>query len=117
MAPNDEQAKLEALRTKILDNLSSMGDTLASSDDVSLEALMAIAHSTGNVTILEKALQKVQDIENGSDKADALLGLLDEVELRLSEQEIGEEEQPSDAVGATPVKEQQPELTERPAEN
>lgn len=115
MALTDEHARLEALRANILDSLSSMADLLADSDDVSLEALMAIARSTGNVQILEKVLQKTQSLEDSSDKADALLGLLDEVELRLLEDEPDQEQQSTDGDNSNLADAEKPEPTEPPA--
>jgi hypothetical protein len=85
--------KLDQLRNQILDNLVSMSDQLAVSDNISYDALIALGRSTGKPEFLEKAYQKINSIEDQSEKADAFLDLLDEVEVQLSESTDNQENQ------------------------
>ena len=93
--PDDTNQKLEQLRTKILDDLAGMSDQLVSNDTIGFETLLAIARSTGKIVLLEKALQRAETIENASDKAGALLDVLDEVDFQLNLAETPERDDTS----------------------
>jgi len=88
MENEQSTATLQALKSKILDDLGGMTDQLVGNDIIGFDALFAIARNTGNVELLGKALEKCEAITDQSDKADALLELLGEVEMRLATDDI-----------------------------
>ena len=107
-----DRQKLEDLKSKILGDLTAMSDQLVDNDDVGFEALLALGRSTGNVNFLEKALKKAETMDDSLSKSDALLDLLDEVEIGLRQPPEPEadqsEEEPSEEASSEP---------EEPAEN
>ena len=84
MTPQESVDKLEAIREQILNNLTGMTDQLVDDNNLGFDALVAIARATGKVDMLEKALKKCEAIEDPLDKTNALLELLNEVEVRLA---------------------------------
>jgi hypothetical protein len=109
MAP-DNTKKLEELRTKIIDDLGAMSDELAGNDAVSVDALVSIARTTGRPELLEKAVVRAEAIEDGPERADALLDLLDEVDAQLNSQVEDESDQ-----GTDQAKDNQSEVSSDPA--
>lgn len=96
----DETAKqLQSLKNQALETLAGMADQLADNDDVGIEGLLAIVHNTGRVELLGKILEKAKNLPDPSQKAQALLDLVDEIELQLvSGQEASEPPVPSQPV-------------------
>jgi hypothetical protein len=94
--------KLEELRERLLGDLSGLSDQLVGDDDTGYEGLLVLARTTGRAEFLEKALQRCEAMEDGSDKANALLDLLGAVDLQL-----GARKQPAQDGGATQSTEDQ----------
>lgn len=94
MSPEDKAKKLQELRTKVVDELASMSDQLATNDALGYEALIAIARNTGRTELLEKAIEKAHSIEDSAERADVLLELLSEIEGQISDLQAPQEQQP-----------------------
>jgi hypothetical protein len=75
--------KLEEIRERVLGDLSGLSDQLVGDDDTGYEGLLVLARTTGRAEFLEKALQRCEAMEDGPDKANALLDLLGAVDLQL----------------------------------
>lgn len=102
MTVEESLNELRGLKGEVLDNLTNMADQLASTDDMGFDALLAIAKTTGKVELLHKAFAQLQKMPDSPDKAESMLDLLDEIELRLAvlsqpEQRIDAEPQQAEA--------------------
>lgn len=95
---------LQSLKEQALDSLIGVADQLADDDQMSIDALLAIARTTGRVKLLSKALEKCRQMPDSPDKADLLLELLNEIESQL-------------AITATPEPDQQETNVESPADS
>ncbi|MDB5166128.1 MAG: hypothetical protein JWM37_200 [Candidatus Saccharibacteria bacterium] len=98
---SDNLEQLTQLRQQVLNELLSYSDQLATSEDVSYDTLLSIAHMTEDAHLLPKVLEKIHELTDEDTKANALLELLNEVELQMnpvvpieeSSEEAPEEEQ------------------------
>lgn len=75
---------LQTLRNNVLQELTGLTDYLATDDQTSYDLLIVLARNTGNALLLEKAFTKIQAIEDPKLKSDALVELLDEVEIYIA---------------------------------
>ena len=75
---------LNGLRGQVLDSLTGMTDQLVGDDSMGFDALIAIARSTGRSEFLVKAYEQCQKMPDSPDKANALLDLLDEIEVHMA---------------------------------
>jgi len=88
----DEQfSKLQDVRTRILNDLVELSGELADTDSLDVESMIALAQATGKLEVYNKALDKVESISDASEKADALLVLLGNVEDLISTNAPAEE--------------------------
>ncbi len=83
MQGDETRHKLEALRQRVLNDISGMADQLANGDDVDYDSLITLARTTGRMEFLDKALERAQSIENRDEKMQSLLDLLDAVDVQL----------------------------------
>jgi hypothetical protein len=83
--------QLQTLRTNVLDSLSGMADQLADDDLVGFDALIAIARTTGRPEMLIKAYQKAQKLPQDRNTADAMLQILEEIEVMIAGLQPGKE--------------------------
>lgn len=81
---SDQNTNLQKLRGDILNELVGLKDYLIQSNDVSYEMILTLVRATGDSSLLELAFKKAQQIEDARQKADALIDILDEVEVSLS---------------------------------
>lgn len=81
---SEERAQLEGLRTEVLKGLVEVSDYMASDKDTSYDVLLMLARTTQNTSLLSKAFEKVKEIEDQKQRGDAMLDLLDEIELTLA---------------------------------
>jgi hypothetical protein len=84
MTTGESIQSLHGLRGQVLDNLGNMADQLANTSDMGFDALLAIARTTGKPELLSKAFELVQKMPDSSEKAESMLDLLDEIEVRLA---------------------------------
>lgn len=98
MVPEQTDNGLQDLRANVLNELVGLSEYMADDQEVSYELLITLARNTGRDDLLQKAFQKIQKIEDPKQKADALIDLLDEIEIRLApapeEDDLAEEQQP-----------------------
>lgn len=92
----DQEADLKELKSSILRRLTELSSYIADSNDISYELLIALAQDTGDMNLLRKAFQKIEQIEDNHDKVTGLVDLLDAVELRVNSSLSGQEEQGGD---------------------
>ncbi len=114
----EEKQRLQALRDSVLDELGGMGDYFANSEEVSYEVLLTLARNTGNTALLDKTFEKIKAIDDPEQKSNALLELLDEVEVTLADdiEEDSDEEAPAQAEVGVPEEPEQPESQPQPIE-
>lgn len=82
--PDDQHDKLQQLHTSVINELLTLTDHMADDDDVSYQLLINLARTTDNPTLLYKAFEKVKKMEDPKNKTDALLEVLDEIEVQLN---------------------------------
>lgn len=83
---NEEKLnKLTALRDKVMENVSPLADNENLSPEQRFTLLMSTASYQNDEAMLEKAFEAAQQIEAEDAKTAALLDLLDEVELQISD--------------------------------
>lgn len=75
---------LEQLKSQIISSLSGLSSEMTENDDIGYEAFMVLAQATGRPEFLQKAFNKITQIEDSSAKTNALIELLGEVELQMS---------------------------------
>lgn len=80
----EDKDYLQELRTKVLDSLVAVSDSFADDENVGYDVLIALARSTGNSKLWGRAYEKAMSIEDPKQRGDAMLVLLDEIELSLA---------------------------------
>lgn len=82
-AGGGSEAKLLELRAKALDVLLPMVDKLEEPAGRKFEILMTAARSSDDPRLLGKTLEAAQQIEGDSEKANAILDVLNEINYHL----------------------------------
>lgn len=85
MDQNTKLTQLEEYRARVLEQLTGMSDYLIGRDDIDVDTIITLARSTGDITLLDKALEKVKTMEDQQGKSEALLALLDEIEYEMAD--------------------------------
>lgn len=80
----DQDTRLETLKKQALEVLVSLVDQIQDSPERRFEILITASRSKGDAVLLEKALQAAQQIEDASDRARAVLDVLNEINYQLS---------------------------------
>lgn len=88
----DQRQLLEELKGQTLQSLSSMSAYLANDESLSYDMLIVLARNTGNVSLLQTALKKVQAIEDERQRSDGLLAVLSAIEESIGD--LGQSQQP-----------------------
>ena len=84
MDETNKLTQLEEYRAQALEQLTGMSDYLINRDDIDVDTIITLARSTGDMTLLGKALEKVKTMEDQQAKSEALLTLLDEIEFEMA---------------------------------
>lgn len=79
----ETQQKLEALRSSILSDLKPLIESAGFTNEQKFNLLLASAKATGSAQDLEAAQTTALTIDDPSTKADALLELLEEIDIQL----------------------------------
>lgn len=95
MSPDTIQ-QLQRLRGEVLQELVGLSEYMANDEGTSYELLLTLARNTGDQQLLDKAFAKIKTLEDPKQKSDALLALLDEVELGLSTPSSNDQPSPTD---------------------
>lgn len=85
MDDSKKLTQLEEYRAQALEQLTGMSDYLVGRDDIDVDTIITLARSTGDVTLLGRALEKVKTMEDQQGKSEALLVLLDEIEYEMAD--------------------------------
>ncbi|MEO8691153.1 MAG: hypothetical protein ABI397_00020 [Candidatus Saccharimonas sp.] len=100
MNQDEKLTKLEEYRAQALEQLTGMSDYLISRDDIDVDTIITLARSTGDITLLGRALEKVKTMEDQQAKSEALLALLDEIEYETADSVgVPEQADPADHAG------------------
>jgi hypothetical protein len=110
---NEEKNYLQGLRGDVLNGLVAVSDSFADDDSVSYELLISLARNTGNKKLLGRAFDRIKTIEDPKQRGDAMLALLDEIELSLANFTTPEQTESAEtSTTAESIEEEQPASTE-----
>jgi hypothetical protein len=80
------------LRDDIMDQLLKVSDSLVEGEEAKFNVLMLMAQNSNDKELLKRAFKAAVSLEDRQQRADALMTVLDEVEIRINSDGVNNEE-------------------------